>query len=348
MATLGSLLMLVAIVALWAAAGGRGFGLDVLTGAHAALTQTAQTWLFLAFFLALATKSAFFPVHSWLPAAQGAAPTSAAVALGIKVGTYGMLRFALPLLPAAVLNPVLRTTLVGLAVVGIIYGALVAFVQPDLRRVASYASVSHLGFVVLGIFALTAESLQGAMLVMVSHGVSIGALFLLAGMLEDRTGSTSVEGFGGLARSVPLFSALLVLAALSTMGLPGTNGFVGEFLVLLGAFRTFPGATVLATVGVILAAVYLLRALQRMLFETPAPDGVTPPARDLDARELAVLGAFAVAIVWLGVAPGPLLRRMEGPVQRLVSDVHRESMVFAPAPGGAPLAAGPADDAGRP
>jgi NADH-quinone oxidoreductase subunit M len=189
------------------AAGGRGFGLDVLTGAHAALTQRAQTWLFLAFFLALATKSAFFPVHSWLPAAQGAAPTSAAVALGIKVGTYGMLRFALPLLPAAVLNPVLRTTLVGLAVVGIIYGALVAFVQPDLRRVASYASVSHLGFVVLGIFALTAESLQGAMLVMVSHGVSIGALFLLAGMLEDRTGSTSVEGFGGLARSVPLFSA---------------------------------------------------------------------------------------------------------------------------------------------
>lgn len=337
MATLGSLLMLVAIVATWAAVGGRGFGLDTLLAAHAALSAKAQVWLFLAFFLALATKSAFFPVHSWLPGAQGAAPTSAAVVLGIKVGTYGMLRFAVPLFPAAVLNPVLRTTVVGLAVVGIIYGALVALVQPDLRRVASYASVSHLGFVVLGIFALTAESLQGAMLVMVSHGVSIGALFLLAGMLEDRTGSTAIDGFGGLARGVPLFAALLVLAALSTMGLPGTNGFVGEFLVLLGAFRTFPGATVLATVGVILAAVYLLRALQRLLFETPRPDGVQPPARDLDARELGVMAAFAVAIVWLGVAPGPLLRRMEGPVQRLVSEVHRTSALFSPGPSDVPF-----------
>ena len=322
MATLGSLLMLVAIIALWAA-GGHTFGLDALGRAQGALTQTAQVWLFLAFFLALATKSAFFPVHSWLPGAQGAAPTSAAVALGIKVGTYGMLRFALPLLPAAVLHPVLRTTVIGLAVVGILYGALVALVQPDLRRVASYASVSHLGFVVLGIFALTAESLQGAMLVMVSHGVSIGALFLLAGMLEDRTGSTSIEGFGGLARGIPLFAAPLVLAALSTMGLPGTNGFVGEFLVLLGAFQTYPGFSVLATVGVILAAVYLLRPLQRLLFETPAPNGAPRPTRDLDARELTVLGVFAVAIVWLGVAPAPLLRRMEGPIQRLVSGVHR-------------------------
>jgi NADH-quinone oxidoreductase subunit M len=161
---------------------------------------------------------------------------------------------------------------------------------------------------------------------MVSHGVSLGALFLLAGMLEDRTGSASVDGFGGLARTVPLFSVLLVLAALSTIGLPGTNGFVGEFLVLLGAFRTFPGVTVIATVGVILAAVYLLRALQRMLFETPRADGAAPAGarlRDLDGRELAVLGAFAVAIVWLGVAPAGVLRRMEGPVQRLVSQVQR-------------------------
>lgn len=345
-ATLGSLLMLVAIVFVWAG-GGRTFSLDALAGG-AALSQTAQVWLFLAFFLALAVKSAFFPVHSWLPNAQGAAPTSAAVALGIKVGTYGMLRFALPLFPAAVLHPVLRNTIVGLAVAGILYGALVALAQPDLRRVASYASVSHLGFVVLGIFALTAESLQGAMLVMVSHGVSIGALFLLAGMLEDRTGSTAVDGFGGLARGIPLFSALLVLASLSTIGLPGTNGFVGEFLVLLGAFRTFPRATVLATVGVILAAVYLLRALQRMLFETPRSDDAAPPAptRDLDARELAVLGAFAVAIVWLGVAPGGTLRRMEGPVQRLVSQVTRGASAAA----NAGLAAGPdaGPDAPRP
>jgi NADH-quinone oxidoreductase subunit M len=239
-----------------------------------------------------------------------------------------MLRFAVPLFPAAVLHPTLRTTLVGLAVAGILYGALVATVQPDLRRIASYASVSHLGFVVLGIFAFTAESIQGAMLVMVSHGVSLGALFLLAGMLEDRTGSASVDGFGGLARTIPLFSILLVVAALSTIGLPGTNGFVGEFLVLLGAFRTYPGLTIFATVGVILAAVYLLRALQRMLFETPRVDGAVlagTTVRDLDRRELAVLGTFAVAIVWLGVAPAGVLRRMEGPVQRLVAQVQRGS-----------------------
>jgi NADH-quinone oxidoreductase subunit M len=343
-ATLGSLLMLVAIVALWAAAGSRTFNVDELAAAaRGALTTGQQVWLFLGFFAALAVKSAFFPVHSWLPGAQRAAPTSAAVALGVKVGTYGMLRFALPLFPAAVLQPALRTTIVGLAVAGILYGALVATVQPDLRRVASYASVSHLGFVVLGIFALTAESLQGAMLVMVSHGVSLGAMFLLAGMLEDRTGSASVDAFGGLARVLPLFSVALVLASLSTIGLPGTNGFVGEFLVLLGAFRTFPGLTVFATVGVILAALYLLRALQRMLFETPraggaAPGGVRPDGgrvRDLDGRELAVMGAFAVAIVWLGVAPAGVLRRMEGPVQRLVSQVQRGAVSVADGAGGA-------------
>jgi NADH-quinone oxidoreductase subunit M len=337
-ATLGSLLMLVAIVALWSSAGGTTFNVDQLAAASRdALTESRQIWLFLGFFVALAVKSAFFPVHSWLPGAQRAAPTSAAVALGIKVGTYGMLRFALPLFPAAVLNPTLRTTLVGLAVAGILYGALVATVQPDLRRIASYASVSHLGFVVLGIFALTVESLQGAMLVMVSHGVSLGALFLLAGMLEDRTGSSSVDAFGGLARALPLFSVLLVLASLSTIGLPGTNGFVGEFLVLLGAFRRFPGLTIIATVGVIFAAVYLLRALQRMLFETPRADGVLPAGvrpdgtrvRDLDARELAVLGAFAVAILWLGLAPAGVLRRMEGPVQRLVAQVQRGGSALA-------------------
>ncbi len=348
-ATLGSLLMLVAIVALWAAAGSRTFNVDELAAAaRGALTTTQQVWLFLGFFLALAVKSAFFPVHSWLPGAQRAAPTSAAVALGIKVGTYGMLRFALPLFPAAVLHPTLRTTMVGLSVAGILYGALVATVQPDLRRVASYASVSHLGFVVLGIFALTAESLQGAMLVMVSHGVSLGAMFLLAGMLEDRTGSSSVDAFGGLARTLPAFSAVLVLASLSTIGLPGTNGFVGEFLVLLGAFRTFPGLTIIATVGVILAAVYLLRALQRMLFETPRAGGATPGGalpggvrvRDLDGRELAVLGAFAVAIVWLGVAPAGVLRRMEGPVQRLVAEVQRGAVSVVDAAG---VAGGTAD-----
>lgn len=331
MATLGSLLMLASIVALWSAAGQRTFDISETIAAvrgHMPLAQ--QRWLFLGFFAALAIKSAYFPFHSWLPGAQRSAPTSAAVALGIKVGTYGMLRFALPLFPAAALDPTVRVTLIGFAVAGIIYGALVAAVQPDVRRLASFASVSHLGFVVLGILALTPESMQGAMIVMVSHGLTLGALLVLAGILEDRTGTSSLDAFRGLARTVPLFSVAMMLVALSALGLPGTNGFVGEFLVLLGAFKTYPGLTLIATVGVILAAVYMLGALQRVLFAArrePTVDvgeNAVPITRirDLDGRELAVLGAFAVAIVWIGVAPAPLLRRMEGPVQRIVAQVQ--------------------------
>ena len=166
------------------------------------------------------------------------------MALGIKVGTYGILRFALPLFPAAAMHPTLRMTIVGVAVAGIIYGALVAMVQPDFKKLIAYASVSHLGFVVLGIFALTVQSMQGAMMVMVSHGVSIGALFLLVGMLQDRSGTAHDRRFGGIARVTPLFAASLTIASLSTIGLPGTNGFVGEFLVLLGAYRSYPVAAV--------------------------------------------------------------------------------------------------------
>lgn len=330
-ATLGSLLMLASIVALWNAAGRHTFDIDqTIAAVRGTMPLAQQRWLFLGFFAALAIKSAYFPLHSWLPGAQRSAPTSAAVALGIKVGTYGMLRFALPLFPGAALDPTLRVTIVGLAVAGILYGALVAAVQPDLRRLASYASVSHLGFVVLGIFALTPESMQGAMLVMVSHGLTLGALFVLAGILEDRTGTSALDRFSGLARTVPVFAVALVVVALSALGLPGTNGFVGEFLVLVGAFQSYPGLTLIATVGVILAAVYLLGALQRVLFAArrePSADVAEVDApitrmRDLDRRELLVLGAFAVAIVWLGVAPAATLRRMEGPVRRIVAQVQ--------------------------
>ena len=334
-ATLGSLLMLASIVALWNAAGRRTFDIDqTIAAARTTMGFTQQRWLFLGFFAALAVKSAYFPFHSWLPAAQRSAPTSAAVALGIKVGTYGMLRFALPLFPAAALDPTVRVTIIGVAVAGILYGALVAAVQPDLRRLASYASVSHLGFVVLGIFALTPESIQGAMVVMLSHGITLGALFVLAGILEDRAGTSALDRFGGLARTLPVFTVAMVVVALSALGLPGTNGFVGEFLVLLGAFRTYPGLTLIATVGVILAAVYILGALQRVLFAQRRSADVTSAdaasaevapigrLRDLDRREVAVLTAFAVAIVWLGVAPAPVLRRMEGPIRRIVEQAQ--------------------------
>ena len=330
-ATLGSLLMLASIVALWNAAGRHTFDIDqTIAAVRDTMKFSQQRWLFLGFFAALAIKSAYFPLHSWLPSAQRSAPTSAAVALGIKVGTYGMIRFALPLFPGAALDSTVRTAIIGVAVAGILYGALVAAAQPDLRRLASYASVSHLGFVVLGIFALTAESMQGAMLVMLSHGISLGALFVLAGILEDRTGTSALDRFGGLARTLPVFAVAMVIVALSALGLPGTNGFVGEFLVLLGAFRNFPGMTLIATIGVILAAVYLLGALQRVLFtarrapsaEVPDVSAPVTPLRDLDTRELFVLGAFTVAIVWLGVAPAAVLRRMEGPVRRIVAEVQ--------------------------
>ena len=339
-AFIGSLLMLVAIVAFWVAGGSRTFNYDaLLVATRGALSQSVQTYLFLGFFLAFAIKSAFFPFHTWLPDAQHEAPTSGAVALGVKVGTYGILRFALPFFPAAALHPTVRVTIIGLAVAGIIYGALVAMVQPDFKKLVSYASVSHLGFVVLGIFALTVPSIQGAMMVMIGHGVSLGALFLLVGMLQDRTGTGMIQRFGGIARIAPLFAASLLLAALSTIGLPGTNGFVGEFLVLIGAYRVYPVAAVIATTGVVLAAVYLLWALQRVIFNPHNP-AETGPVKDLDRREMIVMAAFAVAILWLGIAPAPVLRRLEGPAARVVEQVTRDasSTASGAAPDRAPAA----------
>lgn len=320
--TLGSLLMLVAIVSLWAAGGQQTFDRDaLLVATKGLLSQQAQLLMFGGFFLAFAIKSAFFPFHTWMPDAQHEAPISTAVALGVKVGTYGLLRFALPLFPAAVLHPTLRTVVVAVSVVGILYGALVAMVQPDFKRLASYASVSHLGFVMLGIFALTPQSVHGAMVVMLNHGISTGALFLLLGMLQDRRGTGMIGSFGGIARVVPMFGVMLVLVSLSIVGLPATNGFVGEFLVLLGAFRSYPIAAAVATIGVILAAVYLLWAVQRVLFQ-PLADEANRGLRDLDRRELTAMLGFAVLILWLGIAPGPVLRRMESPIRRLIEQVH--------------------------
>jgi NADH-quinone oxidoreductase subunit M len=280
-------------------------------------------------------KSGFFPFHTWMPDAQHEAPTSGAVALGIKVGTYGMLRFALPFFPAAALNPTVRMAIIVIAVIGILYGALVAMVQPDFKKLVSYASISHLGFVMLGIFAMSVQSIQGAIVVMLNHGISIGAMFLLVGMLHDRRKTGLIRNFGGIARVVPLFAAMLTLVSMSTIGLPGTNGFIGEFLVLLGAYKSYPVAAVIATTGVVLAAVYLLWALQRVVFnklDNPENESL----RDLDRRELTAMVVFAVAIVWLGIAPGAVLRHIQAPAERIVEQVQR---------GGAAVAVEP--DAGR-
>jgi NADH-quinone oxidoreductase subunit M len=313
----GSLLMLVGILYLWNASAipsmnlPQSFDYDrLLTIAH---THTAALWLFGAFFLAFAVKVPMFPFHTWLPDAHVEAPTAGSVILAaimLKMGTYGFLRFAMPLFPGAAMTPWVRTTILTLAVIGIIYGALVAMVQPDFKKLVAYSSVSHLGFVMLGIFALTLQSVQGALMVMISHGISTGALFLLIGMIYERRHTRLIDAYGGIARVVPLFSALLVIVSLSSIGLPSTNGFVGEFLVLIGSFRTHPFFAFFATTGVIFAAAYLLWAIQRILFnalDKPENEHIT----DLNARELTMMGVLVAAIFWIGIYPQPILRRME-------------------------------------
>jgi NADH-quinone oxidoreductase subunit M len=204
--------------------------------------------------------------------------------------------------------------------IGIIYGGLVAMVQPDVKKLVAYTSVAHLGFVMLGIWALTLQSVQGALLVMINHGLSTGALFFLVGMLYERRHSRLIEAYGGIARVVPLFATVLTVVSLSSIGLPGTNGFVGEFLVLLGSFRAYPVATGIATIGVIVAAMYLLGALQRLIFN-PLDKAENEKLTDLTPRELGVLVPILLGILWIGVYPKPILSRMEPAAQRLIDSV---------------------------
>jgi NADH-quinone oxidoreductase subunit M len=312
----GSLLMLVAIVVLvWkvqSATGLLSFSYHHLLE-HAGAVGPAAPWLFAAFALAFAIKVPIFPFHTWLPDAHVEAPTAGSVLLAavmLKIGTYGFLRFAIPFFPEVASSPAVSALMVTLAVIGIIYGALVALVQPDFKKLVAYSSVSHLGFVMLGIWGATVQSVQGALMVMISHGFSTGALFLLIGMLYERRHTRLIDAYGGIARVVPVFSLILTLVALSSIGLPGLNGFVGEFLVLLGSFAAFPWATGIATTGVIFAAAYLLWALQRLIFNR-LDDRENEHLTDLTPRELAVMLPLVAGIVWLGLYPAPVLRLME-------------------------------------
>jgi NADH-quinone oxidoreductase subunit M len=324
---LGSLLMLVAIIYLGLqtrnpATGIPSFNYDVVLQ-NAVITSTAAKWLFGAFFLAFAVKVPMFPFHTWLPDAHVEAPTAGSVVLAsimLKLGTFGFIRLAVPLFPAAAMSPTIRGIILTLAVIGIVYGALVSLVQPDFKKLVAYSSVSHLGFVMLGIFALTVQSVQGALMVMINHGISTGALFFLIGMIYERRHTRLIEDYGGIARVVPMFAAILTIVTFSSIGVPGTNGFVGEFLVLIGAFRTQPIFSVIATTAVIISAGYLLWAIQRILFNSldkPENEHVS----DLNGRELAIMIPLVAAIVWLGVYPAPVLRRMEGAATRFVTTV---------------------------
>ncbi len=324
---LGSLLMFVAILTIYILVG-RATGEYSFAYEHflrnIAVVNPWAFWLFGAFALAFAIKVPMFPLHTWLPDAHVEAPTAGSVILAgilLKMGTYGFLRFAVPFFPDVALHPAVRATVVALAVIGIIYGALVAMVQPDFKKLIAYSSVSHLGFVMLGIWALTLQSVQGAIIIMLNHGISTGALFFLAGMLYERRHSRDIAAFGGLAKVTPALAAVLTIVSLSSIGLPGTNGFVGEFLVLVGSFEPYPWATVIATTGVIFAAAYLLWAIQRILFQKldkTENEGLA----DLSRRELLVLGPMLACIFWVGLYPAPFLRRIEPAARALITQVQ--------------------------
>jgi NADH-quinone oxidoreductase subunit M len=332
----GSLLMLVAIVVLvWKVAASTGtltFAYEYLLE-HAGSIGPVAPWLFAAFAIAFAIKVPIFPFHTWLPDAHVEAPTAGSVLLAgvmLKIGTYGFLRFAVPFFPQVALSPAVSALMVTLAVIGVVYGALVALVQPDFKKLVAYSSVSHLGFVMLGIWGGSLQSVQGALMVMISHGFSTGALFLLIGMLYERRHSRLIADYGGIARVVPLFSLVLTVVALSSIGLPGLNGFVGEFLVLLGSFAAYPWATGIATTGVIFAAAYLLWALQRIIFNR-VDQAENETLTDLTPRELAVMVPLLVGILWLGLYPGPVLRRMESASQRYLQLVGASAPAMAEA-----------------
>jgi NADH-quinone oxidoreductase subunit M len=343
--TVGSLLMLVAILWLFWHYQGLHPGhpsfsyFDFLS---LPLTARQQLYLFLAFALAFAIKVPIFPFHTWLPHAHVQAPTAGSVVLAgvlLKMGTYGFIRFALPLFPNAAHGPGIIQWAMALGLVGIIYTAMVAAVQPNAKKLVAYTSVAHLGFVILGVFALNLQGMQGALLVMIGHGLSTPMLFFMLGMMYERRHSYEIDDFGGLAGTLPLFATLLVFAGMASIGLPSTAGFVSEFLVLLGAFRSQPWFALAATTGVIFAAYYMLPMVQRMAFNR-----LSNPANrlipDLNGRELAVLLPLVVLILWLGLYPKPFLDRMEPAARGVLigamdrSRLQAETPLAAEAPGG--------------
>ena len=326
--SVGSLLMLVGIIALYfihqRATGIATFDyailVDALRSGALTISPRAEFWLFLAFAFAFCIKIPLWPLHTWLPDAHTEAPTAGSVILAgilLKMGTYGLLRFNFGLFPNAAKQfaPIMIT----LAVIGIIYGALVAMVQPDVKRLVAYSSVSHMGFVVLGLFSFTEEGMQGALYQMLSHGVSTGALFLIVGMIYERRHTRMISDFGGLARPMPWFSAFFVIASLSSIGLPFLNGFVGEFLIMMGAWtstivRHAWIVTMLAGTGMIWAAVYMLWMLQRVVFGTKTSEA-NAKLSDLNAREIGLLVPLLVLMFFMGIYPSTFLSRSRASIE---------------------------------
>ena len=325
----GSVLMLVAILVLaFVAADSTGLlSFDYVVLKQALMSLGLERWLFLAFAIAFAIKVPLLPFHTWLPDAHVEAPTGGSVILAgvlLKMGTYGFLRFCLPFFPRAAVE--LAPLLGGLAAAGIIYGALMALAQSDLKKLVAYSSVSHLGFVILGIFAINPAGVVGALLQMVNHGINTGALFLLVGMIYDRTHTRLVADYGGLARAMPKFAALAMIFVLASIGLPGSNGFAGEFLILLGSFRSSPLLGVLGALGVVLGAVYMLVMVRRVMFGPVA--GASLKVRDLGPREIAALVPLALLVIALGVKPVAFTRPLEPTVAGLLAEMEVRTAVL--------------------
>jgi len=350
----GSLLMLVAMLVVYRLHFEQTgtFTLDLVAPPGAALPGLLETniasggdvwwrtqpWLFGAFALAFGIKVPVFPFHTWLPDAHVEAPTAGSVILAgvlLKMGTYGFVRFALPLFPDA--SAQLAPLVFGLGLAGILYGALVAMVQKDIKKLVAYSSIAHLGFVMLGTFALNEEGLSGAVLQMVNHGLSTGALFLLVGMLYERRHTREISAFGGIAKPMPVYAAMFGIVTMSSIGLPGLNGFVGEFLILIGTFAAAPWVGAAATFGVVLAAVYMLWMYRRVFFG-PVEVAENRGLIDLDLREKLVIAAVVIPIIWIGVYPQPLLTRLSAPVGEIlrVMEAKRAPATSAAEPGKLP------------
>lgn len=325
----GSLLMLVAIIWLGVYAGNElgkfTTDLNELYKIGPTIPHSIQLLMFLAFTISFAIKVPIFPFHTWLPDAHVEAPTAGSVILAgilLKMGTYGLIRFSVPLFPQSAIE--LAPYISILAIIGIIYGALVAMVQKDMKKLVAYSSVSHLGFVVLGIFAFNVEALQGAVIQMINHGLSTGALFLLVGVIYERTHTREISFYSGIAKIVPVYVTMFMIISLSSMGLPGLNGFVGEFLILLGSFKSAVlnnwWYTVFATTGVIFAAIYLLTLYKRVVFgelKNPKLNGI----KDMNGREIFILCSIIIFVIWIGVYPSTFLSVSELSSNNLINQV---------------------------
>ncbi len=300
-----------------------------LTETASSLPLSVQGWMFAAFALAFAIKVPVLPFHTWLADAHTEAPTSGSVVLAgilLKMGTYGLLRFCIAMFPAAAV--VAGPWMMGLGALGIVYGAFLAMAQTDVKRLVACSSVSHLGYVVLGLFAMTQAGVRGGVLQMVNHGLSTGLLFLLVGMIYERRHTRAIDQFGGLAQVMPVFALLFVVAVLSSAGLPGLNGFAGEYLILLGAFEANPWISAFAVLGVIFGAVYLLVATRRMLYG-PVTKAENRVLSDLGGREILLALPIVALVVWIGVAPETFLSRTSGSVNAVLARVAAARVALA-------------------